>query len=197
MSKAIRTMNAAEINGMKLRKWLSIIYDNQILRTELDSFLHDGSKINAIKCYRDWCMGISSITDEDISIAFDALFVDQPDWNKKEVTLRICKDTIDIYANRTNVTKKMEHLRDTIEIFCNANGYDKMDNYKVRKAKDSHQDVWVYSDWEFVDDMYGNMINSQDWMPAAKTFRDMNEIYKKYKKLTKKGNNYVRQDNNN
>jgi len=91
----------------------------------------------------------------------------------------------------------MEHLRETIEIFCNANGYDKMDNYKVRKAKDSHQDVWVYSDWEFVDDMYGNMINSQDWMPAAKTFRDMNEIYKKYKKLTKKGNNYVRQDNNN
>jgi hypothetical protein len=173
-------------------KWLSIIYENQTLRNELDSYLEidRGAKIQAIKCYRNWCLGMSTIS-------FDALFVDQPDWSKKEVTLRICKDTIDVYANRLNISKKMEHLRETIEIFCNANGYDKMDNYKVRKAKGSHQDVWVYSDWEFVDDMYGNMINSQDWMPAAKTFKDMNEIYKKYKKLTKKGNNYVRQDNNN
>jgi hypothetical protein len=108
-----------------------------------------------------------------------------PAWSKEAKSLRICKDTIDVYANRLNISKKMEHLRETIEIFCNANGYDKMDNYKVRKAKDSHQDVWVYSDWEFVDDMYGNMINSQEWMPATKVLLDMNGIYKKYKKLTK------------
>ena len=154
-------------------KWISIIYEDKMFKAEIESYLDDGSKINAIKCFKLRCQDAPYTTG---------------DGTTKGVTLRICKDTIDIFANRRNVTKKMEHLRDTIEVFCNANGYDKMENYKVRKAKDSHQDAWVYSDWEFVDDMYGNMINSQDWMPAAKTFRDMNEIYKKYKKLTKKGN---------
>ena len=142
---------------MNQDKWISIIYEDKMFKAEIESYLDNGSKINAIKCFKLKCE------------------------EKSKVSLRICKDTIDIFANRLNVTKKMEHLRDTIEIFCNANGYDKMENYKVRKAKDSHKDVWVYSDWEFVDDMYGNMINSQSWMPAAKTLRDMNEIYKKYK----------------
>jgi len=162
-------------------KWLSIIYENQALRNELDSYLaiDRGAKIQAIKCFKQRC--------EDIEIEEAIKARDSEKWS---VTLRICKDTIDVYANRLNISKKMEHLRETIEIFCNANGYDKMDNYKVRilNEGESEGDAWVYSDWEFVDDMYGNMINSQDWMPAAKTFRDMNEIYKKYKKLTKKGN---------
>ena len=38
--------------------------------------------------------------------------------------------------------------------------------------------------------MYGNMINSQEWMPAAKVLLDMNKIYKKYKKLTGKARKY-------
>ena len=158
-------------------KWISIIYEDKMFKAEIESYLDDGSKINAIKCFKLKCEEKSDVLKN---------------YNHKvdKVTLRICKDTIDIFANRRNVTKKMEHLRDTIEIFCNANGYDKMDNYKVRILNEGEKegDAWVYSDWEFVDDMYGNMINSQDWMPAAKTFRDMNEIYKKYKKLTKKGN---------
>jgi len=162
-------------------KWLSIIYDNETLKAKIESYLADGSKIQAIKCYREWCMNTT-----------------YPAWSKEAKSLRISKDTIDVYAHRLNISKKMEHLRETIEIFCNANGYDKMDNYKVRilNEGESEGDAWVYSDWEFVDDMYGNMINSPSWMPAAKTFRDMNEIYKKYKKLTKEGN-YVRQNNNN
>jgi hypothetical protein len=152
-------------------KWIQIIYDNQELRTELDFYLADGSKINAIKHYREWCLD-----------------TDDPDWSKKQMSLRICKDTIDLYANRLTITNKIEHLRDTIEIFCNANGYDQMENYKETQIKDKV--VWMYSDWEFVDDMYGNMINSQEWMPAAKVLLDMNKIYKKYKKLTGKARKY-------
>ena len=63
-----------------------------------------------------------------------------------------------------------------------------MENYKETQIKDKV--VWMYSDWEFVDDMYGNMINSQEWMPAAKVLLDMNKIYKKYKKLTGKARKY-------
>lgn len=152
-------------------KWIQIIYDNQALRTELDFYLSDGTKINAIKHYRDWCMNQS-----------------YPAWSKKEMNLRICKDTVDLYANRFRITNKMEHLRDTIEIYCNANGYNKMENYKENRVEG--QVVWMYSDWEFVDDMYGNMINSQGWMPAAKVLLDMNKIYKKYNRLTQKARKY-------
>jgi hypothetical protein len=161
------------MNLRGLDKWLCIITDNPILSTELDFYLKEGSKIQAIKCYRNWCLGMSTIS-------FDALFVDQPDWNKKEVTLRICKDTIDLYAIRLNVTTKTKRLRKRIENWCNKNGYDKMGN-DVERKNDDGTIYYKRTDWEMVDDIEGNLINDDQWMPHPNLLIKMNKLWKRYR----------------
>lgn len=161
------------MNLRGLDKWLCIITDNPTLSTELDFYLNEGSKIQAIKCYRNWCLGMSTIS-------FDALFVDQPDWIKKEVTLRICKDTIDLYAIRLNVTTKTKRLRKRIENWCEENGYDKMGN-EVERKNDEGDIYYKVSHWDYVDTTVGNLINDNKWLPHPKCYIRMNKLWKRYK----------------
>jgi len=151
------------MNLRGLDKWLCIITDNPTLSTELDFYLNEGSKIQAIKCYRKWC------TDQSY-----------PAWSKKEVTLRICKDTIDLYAIRLNVTTKTKRLRKRIENWCNKNGYDKMGN-DVERKNDDGTIYYKRTDWEMVDDIEGNLINDDQWMPHPNLLIKMNKLWKRYR----------------
>ena len=36
-------------------KWLRVVYENKTLREEIDCFLADGYKINAIRIFMRWC----------------------------------------------------------------------------------------------------------------------------------------------
>ena len=36
-------------------KWLRVVYENKTLREEIDCFLADGYKINAIRIFKRWC----------------------------------------------------------------------------------------------------------------------------------------------
>jgi hypothetical protein len=151
------------MNLRGLDKWLCIITDNPTLSTELDLYLIEGSKIQAIKCYRKWC------TDQSY-----------PAWSKKEVTLRICKDTIDLYAIRLNVTTKTKRLRKRIENWCEENGYDKMGN-EVERKNDEGDIYYKVSHWDYVDTTVGNLINDNTWLPHPKCYIRMNKLWKRYK----------------
>ena len=131
---------------------------NTELRNDIDHALNRGSKISAIKILREY---------------FNSIDEDQ--------TLRESKEIIDHYSKRLIMTNKMEMLRDRIEKWAEKNGYDNIELYKETKDK-TGQYIWTYSDWEFVDDMYGNMINDYDWFPHYKVLLDMNELWKKYNK---------------
>ena len=106
-------------------------------------------------------------------------------------SLRGCKDAIDFYALRYNLTEKLKWCRDMIEVYCNANGYGEMKNYKEVKSKKDDRLTWHYTDWEFVDDQYGFMVNDKKLvhMPAKQVLKDINDIHKKYRlpKYKKKG----------
>jgi hypothetical protein len=137
---------------------------NNELRNDIDYYLNHGSKISAIKILREYFISI----DED-------------------QTLRESKDIIDLYEKRLIMSNKMEMLRDRIETWAERNGYDNIDLYKETKDK-TGQYIWTYTDWEFVDDMYGNMINDYEWYPHHKVLQDMNKLWKKYSKFNQKYN---------
>ena len=135
--------------------WLELIYDNGDLRITIDEYLADGYKINAIKEFKLFCNGVVS------SI---------PEWANKP-TLRRCKDTIDIYANRLNITTKMELLKKTIRDYYNSKG--------------DYLSLHTNTDTDFINEAYDKMISSAEWKPTAKILKDMNNLYNKYK-LTKR-----------
>jgi hypothetical protein len=131
---------------------------NNELHNDIDYELNRGSKISAIKLLREHFESIG----EDYS-------------------LRRCKDIIDHYENRLIMANKMEMLRDRIEKWAERYGYDNIELYKETKSKTGEY-IWKYTDWEFVDDMHGNMINDNEWYPHHKVLQDMNKLWKKYSK---------------
>ena len=163
------TWNVDKIDKLELTDYLTAIKGNDELKESIENVLVDGSKINAIKILRTY-----------MEVELDA---------KSTTTLRGCKDAIDFYALRYTLTKKIKWCRDMIEVYCNANGYGKMKNYKEVKSKKDDRYTWHYSDWEFVDDQYGHMVNDNAHMPSKQILRDINNIHKKYRlpKYNRKG----------
>ena len=141
------------------------------IKTLIEEQLANGSKINAIKILKE--------------------YMEENEELPTHHSLRGCKDAIDFYALRYNLTEKLKWCRDMIEVYCNANGYGEMKNYKEVKSKKDDRLTWHYTDWEFVDDQYGFMVNDKKLvhMPAKQVLNDINNIHKKYKlpKYKKKG----------
>ena len=93
---------------------LKVVYTTPILKDQIDEYLEDGWKINAIKELKLYCETTS-----------------YPAW-LKDVShkLRLMKDVIDKYDVRRTIYEKLNKLHTRIEIYCNKHGYDKMGNYK-------------------------------------------------------------------
>ena len=149
-----------KIDKLELTDYLTAIKGNDELKKSIEDVLVDGSKINAIKILRTY-----------MEVELDA---------KSTTTLRGCKDAIDFYALRYTLTKKIKWCRDMIEVHCSAKGI-KMGNYKKVKSKKDDRYTWHYSDWEFLDDQYGHMVNDGGYIPTTQVLNDINNIYKKYK----------------
>jgi len=141
------------------RLW-SVIFETQRLKSEINDALEFGSKINAIKALK--------LFAEETFVA-----------PRRKCTLRELKNVIDRYNYNYVVTTKIEQLRERIEAWCNKNGYDKMENQKELKDK-TGQYTYKYSDWEYIDDAYGNMINDREWLPHQKEMEKYNELWRKY-----------------
>ena len=151
--------------------WLFLKEDLELKNT-IEHHLDNGSKISAIKCLKRYADDKPSHNISD---------------NYKNSSLRELKDTIDRYAIRYRITKKIKLLRDRIEKWCEKNGHDNMSaRIKIRNRKEVKDNktgeyTYRYSDWEFVDDHYGLMINDWDWLPHPKIYKTYNELWKQYK----------------
>jgi hypothetical protein len=148
---------------------------------EVETYIISGSKITAIKHYRN-----------EVKDKFTGYFP----------SLRECKDVVDNIDDmmhrknfRDKITSKILELRTQIEKWCELNGYDNLGLYKTRKNKTGEY-VWNYTDWEFVDDSYGNMINDPKWYPHPKSLKDMNKLWKKYSINKRKLHNSKMYDDN-
>ena len=134
------------------------------LRSNIEHYLKDGYKINAIKCLK-------------------AYIEDKPQGKSdiyKNSNLRELKDTIDRYAIRYKITKKLDQLRSRIEKWARKNGHDNIGYQKEVKDNKTGEYIYRYSDWEFIDDQYGLMINDWDWLPQPKTYKLYNKLWKRY-----------------
>ena len=141
------------------------------LRNEIEHYLKDGYKINAIKRLKRYI-------DEGSIPVVPEWFVETEDY--KESSLRELKDTIDRYAIRYNITKKLDQLRGRIEKWARKNGHDNIGYQKEVKDNKTGEYTYRYSDWEFIDDQYGLMINDWDWLPQPKTYKLYNKLWKRY-----------------
>ena len=147
--------------------WMFLEEDLE-LRTEIEYHLNQYHKITAIKCLKK---------DTENRTAQS----DPPIWpTRKFPSLRELKDTIDRYAIRYNITKKLKQLRQRIEDWCRINGHDNIGYQKEVKDNKTGEYTYRYSDWEFIDDHYGLMINDWGWLPHRKEYKSYNKIWKKY-----------------
>ena len=144
--------------------WL-FLKDDLELRSTIEHYLNDGYKIKAIKCLKHYA--------EDKPQGKSDIY--------KNSNLREIKDTIDRYAIRYNITKKLDQLRNRIEKWARNNGHDNIGYQKEVKDNKTGEYTYRYSDWEFIDDQHGLMINDWDWLPVSKQMRLYNTLLKQYK----------------
>ena len=83
------------------------------------------------------------------------------------------------------LAEKLLLLRCRIEDWTHIHGWENMDNRTIRKNKEGSI-VWKQTDWEFVDNMYCAVINSNegfgnDYSFNKDTVKTWNKMWKKYK----------------
>ena len=82
---------------------------------------------------------------------------------------------------RDAILSKLDTLKERIEDWAAINGYDKLDNSDERKSNETGELIWRRTDWEYVDDTYGLMINDESFYPGKECFKKLNVMWKKYK----------------
>ena len=80
---------------------------------------------------------------------------------------------------RKMVGEKLLRLRSRIEDWASLNGYENMGNWSERKNADGEV-VWRKSHWEWVDDMYGVIINGYEFTWDKDHYRELNRLWKEY-----------------
>ena len=86
---------------------------------------------------------------------------------------------------RKLLLENLLRLRCRIEDWTHIHGWENMDNRTVRKNKEGSI-VWKQTDWEFVDNMYCAVINSNegfgnDYSFNMDTIKTWNKMWKRYK----------------
>ena len=144
--------------------WLFLEEDLE-LRSNIEHYLEESGKISAIKHLREY------VEDKEVP--------EEMSPNNK-CSLRESKNVIDKYAKRYTITKKVKLLRKRIEKWARINGFENISKQKEVKDKLTGDYVYMYTDWEMVDDHYGLMINDWGWLPAPKTMKLYNTLWKQY-----------------
>ena len=83
------------------------------------------------------------------------------------------------FKKRKVVGEKLLRLRSRFEDWTSINGWEYQDNQAERKNKDGEV-VWKRGDWEFVDDMYGIIINGGEFWWDKETYKKFNKLWKRY-----------------
>ena len=82
---------------------------------------------------------------------------------------------------RDTILSKLDSLKERIEEWASINGYGNLDNSEERKNNETGELIWRRTDWEYVDDTYGLMMNDESFYPNKDCFKKMNVMWKKYK----------------
>ena len=82
---------------------------------------------------------------------------------------------------RETILEKLDSLKERIEDWAAINGYGNLDNSDERKSNETGKLIWRRTDWEYVDDTYGLMINDESFYPGKECFKKMNVMWKKYR----------------
>ena len=82
---------------------------------------------------------------------------------------------------RETILEKLDSLKERIEDWASINGYGNLDNSDERKSNETGELIWRRTDWEYVDDTYGLMINDESFYPGKECFKKMNVMWKKYR----------------
>ena len=78
------------------------------------------------------------------------------------------------------LAEKLLLLRSRIEDWCEINGYDNMGNQAIRKDTEGGI-VWKRSDWEYIDDCYGLVLNKHTNHWTIDQFKNFNKMWHRYK----------------
>ena len=89
-------------------------------------------------------------------------------------------ESAEIYY-RDTILSKLDTLKERIEEWSAINGYGNLDNSEERKNNETGELIWRRTDWEYVDDTYGLMMNDESFYPNKDCFKKMNVMWKKYK----------------
>ena len=81
---------------------------------------------------------------------------------------------------RDIILEKLDSLKERIEEWAAIDGYGNLDNSDERMDNEGVT-IWRRTDWEYVDDTYGLMINDESFYPNKDCFKKMNVMWKKYK----------------
>ena len=89
---------------------------------------------------------------------------------------------------RKTLLEKLLLLRCRIEDWTLVHGWKDMDNYRETKNKKGKV-VYKLSDWEFVDNMYGSVVNGpdgfgNDYFFDKNTIKAWNKMWKRYELYT-------------
>ena len=80
---------------------------------------------------------------------------------------------------RKVIIDKMKKLRTRIETWTRVHGHENLSNSEEHRD-DKGRIIWKRSDWEYVDDQYGHMINDDEYEPHSNTLKKMNQLWKRY-----------------
>ena len=149
--------------NIKQDELLRVLLDTPVLKKQIDEYLDDGWKINAIKELKLWCETTS-----------------YPAWLKDIAgQLRLMKDVVDIYDIRRTIYNKLTKLQDQIDMYCNKHGVDQMGSRMGAKSTDGLY-VHNYTDYELIGDHIKFIVNKLHWYPSDNEYKEYNRMWKKY-----------------
>jgi len=140
---------------------LDYIYNKDSLRTEIDDYLEDGCKIDAIK-----------------SLQHEVLTYHKSRNIRGSHSLKYIRNAIDTYYRRFLLGKKLQKLSKRIEEWATTNNWENPKYYGKIEFQPNHNLHW---DWKLVDKHNTLMVADYNWLPSQDEFKKYNVLWRKYK----------------
>jgi len=140
-----------------IEELLGYIYSKDSLRAEIDDYLEDGYKINAIK-----------------SLRHEALTYHK----SRKYTLRDIRDAIYTYSDRFHLGKKLGKLVRRIEEWATTNNWEHPKYYDEIEFQPNQN---LHGDWKLVDEHIGFVFDKLHWNPSHSEYKEYNKLWRKYK----------------
>jgi len=140
---------------------LDYIYNKDSLRTEIDDYLEDGCKIDAIK-----------------SLQHEVLTYHKSRNIRGSHSLKYIRNAIDTYYRRFLLGKKLQKLSKRIEDWATTNNWTHPKYYDKIEFQPNQN---LHGDWKLVDEHIGFVFDKLHWNPSHSEYKEYNKLWRKYK----------------